>query len=260
MKTFTKIALINATMLAAIALTAFIWAEPIAKENREQPANGKTFAVLELFTSEGCNSCPPAEQLLARIEKESNGKPVYVLGYHVDYFDNLGWKDVFGSPDNTMRQRKYSSWLNAQVYTPQLIVNGSKVFVGGDEREIRNAIATQLLIKHAAVLSFDVHRDGDLLKINYKTNDIQASDDLLLALVQKSGSTNVLRGENAGLQFSHVQIVRKMAQVPLKNTSSGSAELNIPKGMAAEQWEVIGMIQNKKTGAISAVNAVAVVW
>ncbi|RDC54368.1 DUF1223 domain-containing protein [Pedobacter chinensis] len=258
MKTPTKIALVNATIIAIIALTAFIWTGP-KKKNIEQTINGKSFAVLELFTSEGCNSCPPAEQLLARIDKESNGKPVYVLGYHVDYFDNLGWKDVFGSPDNTRRQRKYSSWLNAQVYTPQLIINGSKEFVGGNEREIRNAIETQLLIKHTADLSFDIHRDGDLVKINYKTKDIQASDDLLLALVQKNGSTNVLRGENAGLQFSHVQIVRKMAQVSLKDTPSGSAELNIPKSIAAEQWEVIGMIQNRKTGAISAVNVVSVI-
>lgn len=106
MKTLKRIAIVNAVIVAVIALSAFIWVGSAQEKKIEQPVKGKGFAVLELFTSEGCSSCPPAEELLAKIEKESNGKHVYVLGYHVDYFDNLGWKDVFGSPENTKRQKK----------------------------------------------------------------------------------------------------------------------------------------------------------
>ncbi|WP_157258271.1 DUF1223 domain-containing protein [Pedobacter ginsenosidimutans] len=256
MKTLKRIAIVNAVIVAVIALSAFIWVGSAQEKKIEQPVNGKGFAVLELFTSEGCSSCPPAEELLAKIEKESNGKPVYVLGYHVDYFDNLGWKDVFGSPENTKRQKKYSAWLNAQVYTPQLVINGAQEFIGSNESEVRNAINKQLLNKkYTASLAFDTKRDGEELTINYETKDTQASDDLLFALVQKGGSTHVQRGENAGLKLSHVQIVRKTLTLSLKDAKSGTAVLNIPKGSNAEKWEVIGMVQHKITGAISAVNA-----
>ncbi|NMN36204.1 DUF1223 domain-containing protein [Pedobacter sp. SG918] len=256
MKTLKRIAIVNAVIVVVIALSAFIWVGSAQEKKVEQPVDGKGFAVLELFTSEGCSSCPPAEELLAKIEKESNGKSVYVLGYHVDYFDNLGWKDVFGSPENTKRQKKYSAWLNAQVYTPQLVINGAQEFIGSDESDVRNAINKQLLnTQHKASLAFNTKRDGEVLTINYEAKDTQASDDLLFALVQKSGSTDVQRGENAGLKLSHVQIVRKTLTLSLKDAKSGTVVLNIPRGSSAEKWEVIGMVQHKTTGAISAVNA-----
>jgi hypothetical protein len=257
MKTLKRIAIVNTVIVAVIALSAFIWVGSAQEKKVEQSANGKGFAVLELFTSEGCSSCPPAEELLAKIEKESNGKPVYVLGYHVDYFDNLGWKDVFGSPENTKRQKKYGAWLNAQVYTPQLVINGAQEFIGSNESEVRNAINKQLLnTQHTASLAFNTKRDAEVLTIDYEAKDTQASDELLFALVQKGGSTDVQRGENAGLKLSHVQIVRKTLTLSLKDAKSGTAVLNIPKGSSAKKWEVIGMVQHKTTGAISAVNAV----
>ncbi|TCD14645.1 DUF1223 domain-containing protein [Pedobacter psychrodurus] len=258
MKTLKRIAIVNAVIVAVTALSAFIWVGSAREKKAEHPVKGKGFAVLELFTSEGCSSCPPAEELLAKMEKESNGKPVYVLGYHVDYFDNLGWQDVFGSPENTKRQKKYSSWLSAQIYTPQLVINGAQEFIGSNESDVRNAINKQLVNKqHTASLAFDTRRDGDVLKIDYETKDTQASDDLLFALVQKNGSTHVQRGENAGLKLSHVQIVRKTLTLSLNNAKSGIAVLKIPKSSNAEKWEVIGMVQHKTTGIISAVNASA---
>ncbi len=259
MKTLKRIAIVNVVIVGIIALSAFIWVGSAREKKAEQPVNGKGFAVLELFTSEGCSSCPPAEDLLAKIEKESKGKAVYVLGYHVDYFDSLGWKDVFASPENTKRQKKYSAWLNAQVYTPQLVINGAQEFIGSNESDVRNAINKQLLNKqHTASLAFDTRRDGEVLKINYEAKDTQAGDDLVFALVQKNGSTHVQRGENAGLKLSHVQIVRKTLSLSLKNTKSGTAALNIPKSSGAEQWEVIGMVQHQTTGLISAVNSSAI--
>jgi hypothetical protein len=85
----------------------------------------KGFAVVELFTSEGCSSCPPADDLVAKIQKENNDQPVYILAFHVDYWNNLGWKDSFSSSAFSKRQNQYADWLNLRsVYTPQVIVNG----------------------------------------------------------------------------------------------------------------------------------------
>jgi hypothetical protein len=110
--------------------------------------SGKGFAVLELFTSEGCSSCPPADELLAKIQKEAQGKDIYLLAYHVDYWDRLGWKDVFSNADYSKRQEQYGRWFNSsQIYTPQLIVNGKAEFVGSNEAAIRNAISDQLSTK-----------------------------------------------------------------------------------------------------------------
>src|ERR1700709_1440967 len=87
-------------------------------------AAGKGFAVIELFTSEGCSSCPPADALVARVQKESNDKPVYILAFHVDYWNHLGWKDAFSSAEYSERQNQYARWLKlSSVYTPQIVVN-----------------------------------------------------------------------------------------------------------------------------------------
>ncbi|WP_443947069.1 DUF1223 domain-containing protein [Pedobacter sp. AW1-32] len=258
MKTLKKIAIVSALLVSVVGISAFIWQSPDQKKVTTGVAEGKSFAVLELFTSEGCNSCPPAEQLLEKLEKESEGKPIYVLGYHIDYFDHLGWKDAFGSRENTKRQQNYSNWLNAQVYTPQLVVNGTAEFIGSDEKAVSRAIAKQLSIKHPEVLSVDVHKTGQQIKVGYVSKNISDQDDLILALVQKNGSSNVLRGENAGLKFSHIQIVRSLQSVSLKQSLFGSKDFYIPMDNNVEKWEVIGMVQNRETGAITAVDSAPV--
>src|SRR5580704_5223589 len=101
--------------IAALGATAFINARLLNKVN----GDNKGFAVVELFTSEGCSSCPPADELVAKIEKESKDKPVYILAYHVDYWNRLGWKDVFSSAEYSKRQNEYAGYLHLQqIYTP----------------------------------------------------------------------------------------------------------------------------------------------
>jgi len=98
------------------------------------------FAVVELFTSEGCSSCPPADEILAKIAREYPDN-VYVLGFHVDYWDRLGWRDIYSSADYTHRQQKYAQLFNLNsIYTPQAIVNGKHEFVGSNESSLRSAI------------------------------------------------------------------------------------------------------------------------
>jgi len=256
MKTLKKIVIVNAIILAAFALTAFIMESPLKKKTGQTPAAENGFAVLELFSSEGCNSCPPAEELLAQINREFNGKPVYVLAFHVDYFDNLGWKDVFGSPENTRRQKKYSSWLNAQVYTPQLVINGSREFIGSDEAEIRTALNRQLTVKQEGSLTLTAKNNAGNIDVAYQATNAADTDDLVIALIQKEGSSNIIRGENAGRNLSHIQIVRNLATVSLKDAKAGATSLGLPKKQDNDNWQVIGFLQNRNTGAISAASSV----
>lgn len=119
------------------------------------------FALVELFTSEGCSSCPAAEELAARIQQESAGKPVYVLAFHVDYWDHQGWKDRYSDPAFSQRQKDYSGWLGtSDIYTPQMVVNGRKEFVGSDEGTLRSALDKALTTAPAGRLSLSARGAG----------------------------------------------------------------------------------------------------
>lgn len=214
------------------------------------PGNG--FAVLELFTSEGCSSCPAADELLAKIQQEEEGKPVYLLVYHVDYWDRQGWKDRFSNPDYSRRQMEYGHQLNAQIYTPQLILNGDAEFVGSDEAAIREAIYGELATLKTVTLAFQAHQDKDQLTVHYKTGPVIKGSNIVLALVQKNAQTNVAAGENAGHLLSHVQIVRKLRAESINESGSGDVILDLPKGFDSISWEVLGLIQDKSNGAIKA--------
>src|SRR5262245_9342561 len=105
------------------------------------------FALLELFTSEGCSSCPPADALLARLASEARnaGRRVYALSFHVDYWDRLGWKDRYSSAAYSKRQGEYARRFRlASLYTPQLVVNGEQEMVGSDARSVEAALRAAL--------------------------------------------------------------------------------------------------------------------
>jgi len=235
--------------LAAIATQAFTL---IKSEKPTKVATlGKGFAVIELFTSEGCSSCPPADALVARVEKEVTDKPVYILAYHVDYWNRLGWKDVFSSPEYSARQSQYAEWLNlSSVYTPQIVVNGRKEFVGSEEGTLRNAIKSDLEIPAKAELALnDIKVEGDRATVHYSTNAANNSA-LLIALVEKNATSNVKRGENGGRTLSHVQIVTQFKNITLNNAKNGVENINLPHGFDPQKWELIGFVQNKANGEI----------
>src|SRR5580693_8460725 len=155
MKAIKMAAFATALIVAALVAQACSGPGDKSAPARQDPsAAPKGFAVVELFTSEGCSSCPPADQLVARIQQEEKDLPVYILAFHVDYWDRLGWKDAFSDARYTQRQNHYASWLNLQsVYTPQIIVNGRKEFVGSQENILRSAIQSGLDQSPAAQLN-----------------------------------------------------------------------------------------------------------
>ena len=222
-------------------------------------AGDKGFAVVELFTSEGCSSCPPADELLARVQNEYSGKAVYVLAYHVDYWNRLGWKDVFSSADFSKRQSTYAKWLKlSSVYTPQAIVNGRTEFVGSAQGALHNAIRTNLEKApgaKVALAGLTIVKDKATLKYTIEGEAAKAA--LVLALVQKNATSVVKSGENSGRTLSHIQIVNKLQNILLENNKTGEAGIDLPHNFTAQGYEVIALLQNTQTGEITAATRAA---
>lgn len=236
--------------IMAVALAAFI------NKNKVKPAiitGGDGFAVVELFTSEGCSSCPPADELLARVQKETAGKPVYILAYHVDYWNRLGWKDVFSKAEYSQRQSTYSKWLKLSgVYTPQTIVNGQIEFVGSAQGTLNNAINAGLKKEAKARITLsNVVVNGHNATIKYNAMGYTDNTTLQLALVQKNAVTNVKSGENGGHTLSHIQIVNNFKSIPLGKNKEGESGIALPGTFSAPGYELIAFIQNNATGEIT---------
>ena len=254
---WTKIKKMAGCVAAGIAVCSLSLNEvacqtPAAEKQDHQPATGdnKGFALVELFTSEGCSSCPPADQLMEKLQQENAGKPVYVVAFHVDYWNQLGWKDKFSSSAFTDRQRRYSSWMNLEtIYTPQVVVNGTSEYVGSNERSIVKAIDASLSQKTDNSLTINGKADSGKIQVEYAVTGSTKNKALYLALVQKKASSHVMAGENKGRQLSHVQIVRELIPVDI---SAKSTTINLPDSLAKEGWDLIGFIQNKGNGSITA--------
>lgn len=244
--------LIGCLGIATLASRAFLHSAPSTVLSLTRPAKG--FAVVELFTSEGCSSCPPADQLVARIQQEDKDQPVYILAFHVDYWDRLGWKDAFSDHRYTDRQNRYATWLNLQsIYTPEIVVNGRNEFVGSQEKTLRSAILSSLDQAPAAQLTIsDVRSENGKVRWNFIVQHVDANSSLIVALVQRSAKTEVKAGENNGRTLNHVQIVRNLVTTRISAGSSGPLAIQVPPGLPAGDQELIAFIQRDDNGQIVA--------
>lgn len=248
---------INKIIIPALLLVATALAVSAFKSNTKisKPAATNGFALIELFTSEGCSSCPPADELVARIQKEDSNKPVYILAYHVDYWNNLGWKDPFSSPAYSQRQRQYAAWLKAEVYTPQIVVNGKREFVGSEEGTLRNAIQNGIQKTDNSRLTLtNTHIDHDQLSLQYQTHGGNA---LLIAFVQKTATTQVKHGENGGRTLSHVNIVKALNSVAL-HQPNGNVAMHLPDGYNQQTYDIVVFTQNTTTGEVLSAQKIAI--
>lgn len=200
-------------------------------------------AVLELFTSEGCSSCPPADNLLPQLAKlDSNIIP---LSFHVDYWNRLGWTDPFSSSEFSERQRKYGEQFHLEgIYTPQLIVNGEYELVGSNRNGATTAIKNALTEKAAVQINInDVKKEGGKLFTTCSVNGDYKKIDLLAALVQKNAMMNVKAGENSGAKLSHTNVVRSFAKQTAAQKTSFTLEM--PSDITDDNWQLIIYAQQK---------------
>ena len=238
-------------LTSVLFLLALVFNISAFGQSSTDKATKKGFAVLELFTSEGCSSCPPADDLMGKIQNEYKDRPVYVLSYHVDYWDNLGWKDIFSNADYTKRQYDYGKWLKKEpIYTPQLIINGRTDYIGSQETIVRGGIIKALSKSTEVGLDFSARKEAEGVVVNYKVNGNSKNTRLVLALVQKSVKNKVKRGENEGKLLSHYQVVRNLTFQKLAIDEKGSVKVSFPKNFDSQNGEIIGFIQDNTTGAI----------
>jgi hypothetical protein len=158
-------------------------------------------AVVELFTSEGCSSCPPAETYIGELTQRHD---VLALTFHVDYWDDLGWRDRFGLPEAVQRQRAYAKSLRlASVYTPQAVIDGRDNFIGSDRTAIGRSLAEA---RHGVAVALSV-REGEVL-IDVDAQPQGAPSEVLLVAYLRTAVSSIGRGENAGRTIKEFNIVR----------------------------------------------------
>ncbi|MEU8160132.1 DUF1223 domain-containing protein [Micromonospora parva] len=218
------------------------------------------FAVVEMFTSQGCNSCPPAEELLSEIERDAraHGQNVFALGFHVDYWDNLGWPDQFADPAYTARQEAYARAFGTRgLYTPQMVVNGSVEFVGSDRRRAASTIMSAMSSRATTALTLSVAGfGGDRVLVDYRTERPPAGAVVNVAVVQRGLDSDIARGENAGRTLRQDNVVRAFRSVVL-DAERGQVELATPPDLDPRDASVVGYVQESGERAIVGATAVA---
>jgi hypothetical protein len=243
----------------AAPLVSFVGAAVQDKGNRNEDAKGAKyaesgFALVELFTSEGCSSCPPADKLFAEVLQEAakSGRRVIGVAFHVDYWDRLGWADPYGARAFSLRQQAYAKALRAQVYTPQAIVNGKAEFVGSDGPRAREVIDAALKQPAVAQVKLDLRKPKapGLLTVDFEVTGAPAGAILNVAVVQHGLSTNVKRGENAGRTLRHENVARALEVVRIDKGSKGSVELKLPADLPEKSATVIAFVQEANLGSV----------
>ena len=216
--------------------------------------------VVELFTSEGCSSCPPADELLGRLGQErfQDGVEVIPLGLHVDYWNFQGWTDRFSSAAYSQRQEKYAGRFGIQgPYTPQMVVDGASEFVGSDARRARQAIAQAALRPQVAEIEISaVAVDKLLVRVKAPA---ATSGEVMLALTEDHLISQVKAGENGGRELRHAAVVRDLRR--LGTLHGGNFEAGVPlklqKDWKREDLRIVIFVQELSSGRIEGAAAIA---
>lgn len=246
----TRLALLL-LLFACLAFAAWRGARKRPPEPPMPAGDAPPFALVELFTSEGCSSCPPADRLLSDLAAEArrNGDPVFTLSFHVDYWNYLGWADPYSDSAFSARQKTYSRALRERVYTPQMIVNGWRAFVGSDAARAQQALGDALqrpaLLTLAAGVS-PVTAEGMLL-VSYAAPDLPADAVVHLAVVERGLSQDVMRGENKGRTLRHENVVRVFETL---EAPFGKVNLDLPDALNLANASLIAYAQDVKTMAV----------
>ncbi|NQV57150.1 MAG: DUF1223 domain-containing protein [Rhodospirillales bacterium] len=165
--------------------------------------------VVELYTSQGCSSCPPSDAMLARLSKRGD---ILALSFHVDYWDYIGWKDPFARPENTQRQHAYKRMFNrSYVYTPQMVIHGLVEMTGSNLAQVNSGIEKSLLSPDVSVELVRNASGGLKVSIGRLAQPAQAS--IYLAFFDRENITKVRRGENRGATITNVNVVREFKKI-----------------------------------------------
>jgi len=203
---------------AALVVFTALGAGTVAAEDRQ-------LTVVELFTSQGCNSCPPADRLMGDLIRRDD---VLGLSFHVDYWDYIGWKDTFSLPESSVRQRNYVGRAGGRyAYTPQIVIGGKVQVVGSRRAAVETAISnanpsTPVEIKTEALGDGQIH-------VNLEPQRLEETAWIWLVTYDSRHEVDIRRGENAGKQLSYYNVVRKIERIA---TWDGTTSLMVPVDMS----------------------------
>lgn len=228
----------------------FIFASFIGKNDKNQDA----VVVLELFTSQGCSSCPRADILLEKVGAEYKDKNVFTLSYHVDYWDYIGWKDPFSQKKFTEKQRLYARKFNDnRIYTPAVIVNGKEHFVGSNRSKMYAKIKAYKKNKTNHVISLGaIQQTGNAIQFEYTINGDLARTKARVVLTIQERTTAVTRGENAHSTLKNSNIVVSESYLTEVN-KKGNYTLQIPNIVTKkDKLNVLLILENENADILSA--------
>ena len=224
----------------------------------------RTAVLVELFTSEGCSSCPPADALLAELDQRQPvaGVTVIPLEEHVDYWDRLGWRDPFSSADVTARQQHYAEMLRVDSpYTPQMVIDGRREFVGNDPQQALSGLTNAARDAKTPVSVTVKEKSGDRISLAVQVNAAASSGDIVLAITESGLASDVTRGENAGHNLKHSAVVRRLTGIG--RLKPGEAFVSDPVVKLAKDWRpqnlrAVVFIQERATGRITGASEVRI--
>ncbi len=226
--------------------------------NKSPVMKSKPPVLVELFTSEGCSSCPPADRVLAQLETEqsNNEAEIITLALHVDYWNYLGWKDEFSAAAYSRRQSGYADKFKLDsIYTPQMVVDGQTEFVGGNLGTAQKAISDAAKINKANI---EISSANDQLKV--KISDVPAHDDayIWLAIAEDNLKTSVKRGENGGKTLDHSSVVRELkllgSLAAADKTFETASALQFSSNWKKENLKFVVFVQGKDSKKVFGVN------
>lgn len=257
-----------ATLVAAILFLAVFSLRHLRAANAETGAMSSDVphaaVLIELFTSEGCSSCPPADALLEKLDRSQPvpGADLVVLSEHVDYWDDIGWKDPYSSRQFSIRQGAYADRFHLEgPYTPQMVVDGDMQLVGSDERRAIQVIANAAKAGKLPVKLSSLHLEGDTLAVHVEVGPLLSlikptSGQIWIALADDSDQSNVRRGENAGRILKHVAVVRNLGQVGILDRGGFSKDVKVNLEKADQRnLRVIAIVQEAETGKVLGVGS-----
>jgi hypothetical protein len=252
------------TLLCVVVFTAFMMRRgTMTSTPALELADGvRSPVIVELFTSEGCSSCPPADAVLERLQQTQPvaGAEVIALGEHVDYWNYIGWSDPFSSAAFSARQETYARALGQQdrVYTPQMIVDGQTEFNGSAMNKALEAIAKAARSPKADVRivipETKTQKDNQEIRFNVSVKNVPPVDrgdvaEVILALTEDKLSSNVTRGENSGRKLAHTAVVREMRALgrvdPATKTFDSEKTIAIADSWKRDDLRVVVFVQER---------------
>ena len=225
----------------------------------------RTPILVELFTSEGCSSCPSADRLLAKLatSQSIDGAEVIALEEHVDYWDRIGWKDPFSSADFTKRQYDYGNHFHLDsVYTPQAVVDGQREFVGSDEGTAVSAISEAAAQQKTRVDLHVTSQDAAQLHLNVSVDKLpgkNGSTQVVLAVAEDDLQVHVKSGENSGRNLVHHGVIRRLVPLgKMQDKAAFTAQITVPldKQWRRENLRLVAFVQSEASRRILGVGTV----